>query len=311
MISHKPVPPSFKGGTAGACPVVSILWCFLINHAHNRWDSSMRIFNRPCRNRLFGASILLMMLCSPLSLQAQTQETGGGLFLVSTGTGDIGHMTQRAMEIIQGADVIFTMRQSREKFEHLLDGKEIHDAGHGLFQSLARRDLSDADADVMENTVRAIIRDAIAQGKRVVILDNGDPTLYGPHMGYVKEFHDLSPVIIPGMSSFNAANAAMGRSVVGSGRHASITITSARTEAENLRKLADAGSTLVIFMNRNLDEFTDRLKPHFAPDTAISIVTHAGDSGREQVTHGTLSNIVEKAADRIQGPHIIYIWSSL
>lgn len=67
----------------------------------------------------------------------------------------------------------------------------------------------------IEAEYKQLIRKSIKEGKNIVVIDNGDPTIYGPHIYFVKEFQDLAPKIIPGISSFNAANAALQTSVIG------------------------------------------------------------------------------------------------
>ena len=46
-------------------------------------------------------------------------------------------------------------------------------------------------------------------GKTVAIVADGDPTIYSPWGWIPEHFTDLKPNVIPGISSFNAANAAL------------------------------------------------------------------------------------------------------
>ena len=72
---------------------------------------------------------------------------------------------------------------------------------------------------VKRNEFIAKVRDAVGQGKTVAIVDSGDPLIYGPWAWCLEEFEDLRPVVVPGVSCFNAANAALRRGVTNSDQH--------------------------------------------------------------------------------------------
>ncbi len=265
---------------------------------------------------LIGLSLLMTMTAQ--AADQSTAQAKGKMYLVSTGTGDADNMTIRARDIITRADILFAMGGGREQFAGLLKGKEVHDAGHGLFgmgsqqkkpsrasnkpaekakaakQAASKRPRKSPEelAQQQEET-RKIIRDGIAAGKTVVILDNGDPMIFGPHAGYLREFADLSPVVIPGPSSFNAANAALKSSVVG-GPARGVTLTHARLDDgrdQILAKMISDGFTLAFFMVRNLDEFVATLGKNLPETTPVAIVANAGSSAQERVIRATLGTV--------------------
>ncbi|WP_068636632.1 SAM-dependent methyltransferase [Thauera butanivorans] len=239
----------------------------------------------------------------------------GGLYLVSVGIGDPDNITVRAQKIIQQADIVFGMQRLRERLPELLVGKEMHEAGHGLFGTLSRRDAPDDKLREQEAETRRIIRAAVQAGKTVAVIDYGDPTLYGPQTGYLREFSDLNPVVVPGISSFNAANAALGRSITSGGESRSVILTAAAGMRENyqgrdtLAKLAETRSTLVFFtMGMNLPEAVDQLKRHYPGDTPIAIVSHAGAADRQAVLQATLDTVLERlGGDKLPFEHLIYV----
>ncbi len=114
----------------------------------------------------------------------------------------------------------------KNRHPELIKRRPVYDAEHGLYGKGGAKPRRSAEAaDQLRKENRKIIRTAVAAGKNIVILDNGDPTIFGPQIGYMKEFADLKPVVIPGISSFNAANAALQTSVV-SGKASAIMLTS-------------------------------------------------------------------------------------
>jgi len=254
----------------------------------------------------------------------------GKLYLVSTGCGDLDNMTIKAHKIIESADVVFTMRGDAGRFQDLLQGKEIYAAGHILFgfhNKKGDKHIHEAKehshkekkhghglaSEERKNEIRSIIRDAVNNGKTVAILDGGDPTIFGPQMGYIKEFADLDPTIIPGVSSFNAANAALKRSVVGGPSMRSIALTSSpRPRGESAldaSEKADPSDAIVFFtMHSDLSETVAEFKKHYSDDTPIAIVLYAGYSDKERVIQGTLADIISKVGtEKLPFEHLIYV----
>jgi precorrin-4/cobalt-precorrin-4 C11-methyltransferase len=260
---------------------------------------------------------------------AAASAPAGQLYLVSVGIGDPDNMTLRAQKTIAGADIVFGMPMVLGQHAALLEGKAVYEAGHGLFRELPPRPTAppgspDADAarqrdgedrPALEAQARRVIRDAVAAGKTVAVLDYGDPMIFGPQTGYLSEFADLSPVVVPGISSFNAANAALRRSPTGGvGSQAVILTRPPRGEAEDgraetFRTLAASPSTLVLFtMRTKLPELVAQLKASRPGDTPIAIVFYAGFSARERVLTATLDSILAAVGDApLPFAHLIYV----
>jgi precorrin-4/cobalt-precorrin-4 C11-methyltransferase len=158
-----------------------------------------------------------------------------------------------------------------------------------------------------------IIRDVVSAGKHVVILDNGDPSIFGPQIGYMAEFSDLNPVIIPGISSFNAANAALKTSVVnGSARAVMLTSGSLNNgRDEFLAKAIADGVTLALFMVRDLDDFIRTIGAQVSRDMPVAIVSNAGSSSKEMVVTATLGTLGKRIKDVELGPYLLYIGESI
>lgn len=239
----------------------------------------------------------------------------GKLYLVSVGVGDQDNMTLRALKTIESADIIFASPQNQERLANLLADKEINDCGHGLFTSLARRKQANDEVDALEQHIRELIRGHIAAAKTVAILDSGDPTLYGPHIGYLQEFKDLNPVIIPGLSSFTIANALLKRGLTDSKLSESVILTTAKTSREGydgtdtLDKLAATQASLVFFtMRLDLAEVVEQLQQHYSADTPIAIVLHAGHAEKEAIIEATLATIVDVTGEeKLPFEHMIYV----
>jgi len=242
----------------------------------------------------------------------------GRLYLVSTGVGDLDNLTLRAYEVIKKADVVFCSKWSCERMKDLIKGKEVYDAGFGIFHLFYRKEkeipsseIRSHDFNVEEKRkelekITKIIRDAVKQGKIVAVLDEGDPTIYGPHIWYMETFKDLNPEIVPGISCFNAANAAIKRSII-RGKARSVTLASGFSDLENLAK---TGTNLVLFTMRikEITEVLKKIEKYYSPKTQVIFVFYAGYKDKEKVIAGTFEDIYEKIKG-IQFPfeYLVYI----
>lgn len=257
----------------------------------------------------FMALIVICIAAFSASVMASTSSAKGGLFLVSMGTGDPDNMSLRAHKVIESADIFFCMG-GKDRAPELTKGKPVYNAEHGLFgKDGARPHVSDEKAESLRAENRKIIRDAVAAGKKVVILDNGDPTIFGPHIGYMKEFADLKPVIVPGVSSFNSANAALKTSIVG-GKARAVMLTSGSVKdgrEEFLAKAINDGVTLALFMVRDLEQFITALNAHVSAEMPVAIVVNAGSSSEEKVIIATMGTVLETIKGEKLGPYLLYI----
>lgn len=241
--------------------------------------------------------------------------TEARLYLVSIGIGDPDNITVKALKVLERVDVVFGAPRLLDAFADRLGAKTCHVAGHGLFTALARRDMPAPEADALEQATRERVRAAAAAGRSIAVLDYGDALVFGAQTGYLAEFADLHPVVIPGVSSFNAANAALARDVMTGGCSRSTILAAAAdmphddAGADRIARLARTGSTLVFFtMRADLPTLVARLAPHLDGATPVAIVTHAGADARQTVLRATLATVLALAgAVKLPFEHLVYV----
>jgi precorrin-4/cobalt-precorrin-4 C11-methyltransferase len=244
------------------------------------------------------------------------------LFLVGVGNGDPDNITLRAMNTIKDSDIIFCSKRIQDKFPVLLHGKEIHDPGFGLFaiygktaEHAKKNKRFNYEEKIKQlNEITKIIRTAVTQGKVVAVLDSGDPTIYGPNMWYLEAFEDLDPEVIPGISCFNSANAALRKGVTsGKTTHSVILTASFGREdydgPDSIEELSRHQATLTFFtMFLDLEKVVEKLRKHYPPHTPMAIVCYAGYKDKENIIYGTLDTIVEKTkGEKLPFEHLIYV----
>ena len=155
------------------------------------------------------------------------------------------------------------------------------------------------------------VRQAIEQGKTVAILDSGDPLVYGPYAWCLEEFEDLNPVVVPGLSCFNAANAALRRGIT-TGEHTKSVILTATDwpgTTDTIERLSAHRTTMVVFtMTAEFNDFIEKLSANYPPETPVAVVKHAGYREQEQVIQGTLGTIAKQIGDEaLPFEYLIYV----
>ncbi len=179
------------------------------NEKENRSNTPAVKLQALCAALMF----LFISLAGSYVFACSGKTAGGRLYLVSVGTGDADNITVKAMNIIKNSAVIICGEGMKKTFPDLLEGKEIHGMGIGVHQTFMGKRGSPEKATKEVERISGIIRKAVREGKTVSILEHGDPTIYGPQMWFMEVFEDLNPEIIPGISCFNAANAALKKGV--------------------------------------------------------------------------------------------------
>lgn len=207
---------------------------------------------------------------------------------VGAGSGAADLITLRGDRLLRQADVIIYAGSlvNPALLESAKTGCQIHNSAHMT----------------LEEVVEVIVA-AEKSGKMTVRLHTGDPCLYGAIREQIDQLvaRDIPWVVVPGVSSFCGAAAALGAEYTLPGVSQSVIITrmEGRTpvpEAERIAAMAAHGSTMVIFLSTGLLEGleTELLKGAYTPDTKAAIVYKA-TWPEEQVYRCTVSTLAETA----------------
>lgn len=152
--------------------------------------------------------------------------------------------------------------------------------------------------------VLTVMKDAVQAGQMVVRLHTGDPSLYGA----IQEQMDALAAcgipyeVVPGVSSFLAAAAALHQEYTLPGVSQTVIITrlegrTAVPASEKLQLLAKHHATMCIFLSVHMlpQVVEELLTGGYAPSTPVAIVEKASWPD-ERIIRGTLANIVPAAA---------------
>lgn len=206
--------------------------------------------------------------------------------IVGAGAGDPELITVKGMNALKEADIVIYAGSlvNPALLDYCKEGCKIYDsAGMNL------------------DEVIEVMKEAYPQGKKIVRLHTGDPSIYGA----IREQMDrldgfgFNYTVIPGVSSFCAAAAALKKEYVLPEVSQTVILTrmEGRTpvpEKEDIRNLAKINATMIIFLSVHMiEEVVERLLEGYTADTPCAVVYKASWPEEKKVV-GTLADIAEK-----------------
>ena len=234
-------------------------------------------------------------------------EGPGKLYVVGAGPAGPDLTAPRALSIIKKADFYLCSPRLPERFakfgEYIDPAKVAFNPWEDVFENEdGKKDpqARKAAREKQRKKVQDFVMEKIKEGKTVAMIDGGDPCVYGPTLSYLlKGLDDRHYEVVPGIGAFNAASAALKRSVtcddsrfvmltspkslLGDGKYANDDI---------LKDLSKYKTTMVFYMSlEKLDELVAKLKTHFPPDLPFAVVYYAGYEDKERVLKSTLAEI--------------------
>lgn len=271
------------------------------------------------RSLVLVAAVLLLAAGLAAEDCAAADKGSKQLYLVGVGPGDPDLITLRALNVMNSADLVFCSPGIEEKFARYLQRKKVVHGYWRLFPYYGK-DPAELEGDERRECQQIAgrrdafieqVRRAVRERKTVAILDNGDPLIYGPWAWCLEEFEDLDPVVVPGVSCFNAANAALARGITTSKSTKSVILTATDWpgKTDTIERLSVHGSTMVLFtMRAEFKEFVDKLSVNYPPETPVAVVKHAGYAEKEEVIQGTLRTILDRIDhQKLPFEYLIYV----
>jgi precorrin-4 methylase len=231
--------------------------------------------------------------------------------------------TLQALETIKQMDIIIAPDQHVQLFaDYVGDKPVLFDPWGGIWdykgkpmESLddeERKAYSKERSRVLDERISKI-REMLAEGKDVGLLDYGNPSLFGPSHWYIESFDQENLVIIPGMGSDAAAMAVLGKSIMPAYdtrfvmQTAPYFLTDSFSRIEGtegngdelqvLKDLADYPVSIVLYMalNKPMALFA-QLKKIYPADMPCAVVYWAGYPDKQRIVRGTVADMGQKIA---------------
>lgn len=210
------------------------------------------------------------------------------VYFVGAGPGDPELMTVKARRLLEDCRICVYAGSlvSPEVTALLPEGSKRYDS---------------AGMDLEE--IAAVFKEAKDIGIDVVRLHSGDPSIYGAIREQMNELDrlDIEYEVVPGVSSFQAAAAALGieLTVPELSQTIILTRTSGRTPMppeQDLDRLAESRSTLCIFLSAHkIGEVAQTLAGHYGEDCPAALIYRASWPD-QRIVRGTLADIASKTA---------------
>jgi precorrin-4/cobalt-precorrin-4 C11-methyltransferase len=210
------------------------------------------------------------------------------VIFVGAGPGDPELLTLKALRLLQNCRCCIYAGSlvSPHVLAEIPAGAECHDsAGMTLPQ------------------VIEVYRQASKKGIDVIRLHSGDPSIYGAINEQMRELDelDIDYEVVPGVSSFQAAAAALKTELTSPEVSQTIILTrcSGRTPlpaTQEIERLAQAQATMCIFLSIDqIEPLARTLASHYGSDCPIAIVYRASWP-EQKIVRGTLADIAGKTA---------------
>lgn len=231
----------------------------------------------------------------------------GMVFIVGSGPGSEGMLTQHAREVIDSAEVVlYDQLPGEEILATLPPTAELIDCGKfGGNHTLEQDD------------IEALIVDRARAGKRVVRLKGGDPFMFGRGGEELETIREagIEVELVPGITSAIAVPASVGIPLTHRRFASQVTIMTGHEDptkpesALDWTLLARSRGTIVILMGvKNLSKIAELLVGNGRSATTPVAIIERGFRADQRVTVGTLGDIGEKAAAvGVRPPAVIVI----
>lgn len=259
------------------------------------------------------------------------------LYVISMGCGDPALLTLEAVSAMGKADAFIVSEGMAQQLAAYMHGKPVLFDPMLNFEPVFKKKNPGLSPEEMKRKLEAQraadmkkIRDTLAAGKSIALLEHGDPTIYGGWQHWIEPEVKGRFEVITGVSAFNAANALFANEKIYTGISAfeaggpdnrvcnkgNILITAPYSLAANeglLKEAAAGGDMVAIFMGlKEMEKLSPLLKKYYPDSAPVAIVYKAGYTGEASITRTTLrelQQIAEGEKEKMMG--MIYIGSCL
>lgn len=208
------------------------------------------------------------------------------VYIIGAGPGDPKLLTLRGAELIASCPIVL--------YTGSLVPREV------LERAPADARILDSSSMTLDQIMEVIIA-ARDLDQDVARVHTGDPLIFGSTAEQMRRMDELGIAyeIVPGVSSFTAAAAVLGRELTLPELSQTVILTRAegRTpmpEREKLDELAKHGATLALFLSITLlEDVTRALIPAYGEDCPVAVV-HKATCPDQQIVRGTLVDIRDK-----------------
>ena len=229
----------------------------------------------------------------------------GRITLVGAGPGAADHLTLRAVRCLGQADAVF--------YDRLVEPEVLAFARPGADLVFVGKEVGAHNWP--QARINAAIVTTALQGKHVVRLKSGDPSIFGRDCEEISaaQAHGIEVDIVPGVTAASAAAASLCQPLTRRGATDRVVLATATCctgdMPAQITEMAQPGTTLVFYMAmQQLRALSDRLIAHgVAPEQPVSVATEVSRK-TERILRTTLSRLWHDCdAAKIRNPAVVLI----
>jgi len=258
----------------------------------------------------FIAVLLFAIFISVYSLAppAHAKEEGK-LYVIGMGPSGPDLTAPKGLAVLEKADIFLCPPYIQKNFpQYINPAKVAFDPWEGIHDEeaikLRKTDYGEwlQRVEKRKKKVFNFVMDAINKNKTVVMLDSGDPCVYGPSLYWLLKGFDYQYLeVIPGISAFNAASAALKKPMIGEGINFvmltaphSMFGRSFEKGDDLLKDLSKYNVTMVFYMAiSSMDRLVEKFNKYYPPELPMAVVYYAGYSEKEKILKSTLGSILD------------------
>ncbi|RMF94188.1 MAG: uroporphyrinogen-III C-methyltransferase, partial [Planctomycetota bacterium] len=230
----------------------------------------------------------------------------GMLYLVGAGPGDPGLITLRGFRCLQRADLVL--------YDYLVNPALLRYATKAEKIALGHHSVSRC---MSQDEINAIIRRAVREGKVVVRLKSGDPSVFGKSAdeAVLLRREGIPIEIVPGITAGFAVAAFAGIPLTHAECASAVALVAGQQSTTHevrpldYRVLAQFPGTLVVYMGVRSAETWSRalIEAGRAPTTPVAVI-HRCSWPTQSIVRTTLAEVAERIrAEKIRPPAVVVI----
>lgn len=247
-----------------------------------------------------------------------TKEGRSQVYLVGTGPGAPDLISVKAAGVLRRAGLVICFNWMKDELAPFVQPGVVEVASPllrgGQYCGQKPETVSAELRDLVVRTneefakLKTRVQQAVAAGQLVVFADNGDPLLFSPWAWVPAKLAEFQPVVIPGISSFNAGNAVLQQGVTGSGW----LLLSGGSELGTPDAQGRLPGTIAFFTHHSkVPELLPQLQAKYPADTPVAIVCDVTYPA-EKVLRGTLGKILDTLGrEKLPQLYLFYVGDGL
>ncbi|BBA79181.1 bifunctional uroporphyrin-III C-methyltransferase/uroporphyrinogen-III synthase [cyanobacterium endosymbiont of Rhopalodia gibberula] len=224
----------------------------------------------------------------------------GKVYLVGAGIGSVAYLTLRGQQLLNNAQVLI--------YDSLVDSQLLDLVPENCLKLNVGKRGGFPSAN--QNTINQLLVTYCLQGKQIIRLKSGDPSIFGRVDSEIKVLTqaNCNYELVPGISSALAAPFLAGIPLTDKKLSCCFTVlTGHKPDLLNWKALAKIDTLVILMAGRTLPQIVSQLQKNGRLSSEPTAIIRHGGSPRQEVWISTLGDIVDQVSEVSLSPAVIVI----